>query len=79
MAVGEMRLARNPRRALLVISDGIDNHSRHTERELTRRLPELDLPIFAIDVHGRPSGNRFAIQRQNLEVLQTFSTLNRGA
>lgn len=33
-ALGQLRSAHNPRRALLIISDGMDNHSRYSEAEL---------------------------------------------
>ena len=38
LAVSELRHANNPREALLLKSDGLDNHSRHTERETKRLL-----------------------------------------
>jgi hypothetical protein len=36
LAVDEMSRANNPRKAVLIVSDGMDNHSRYTARE-TRR------------------------------------------
>lgn len=78
MAIGEMRSANNPRRALLLISDGLDNHSRYTEREIRKRLSELNLPIYAINVYERPSGNRYAIQRQDPGILEMTAVLTGG-
>jgi len=36
-ALDRMRSASRQRRALLILSDGMDNHSRHSQGELTRR------------------------------------------
>jgi Ca-activated chloride channel homolog len=39
------------RKALLVISDGLDNHSRHTEREVQELARESDAMIYAIRIY----------------------------
>ncbi len=44
----EMKQARNPRKALLIISDGGDNHSRYTEGEVKSLVREADVQIYAI-------------------------------
>lgn len=77
-AVREIRHANNPRKALLLISDGLENHSRHTERETKRLLSELDFPIYTIDFYERPSGNRYAIQRRAPEILEDISATTGG-
>jgi Ca-activated chloride channel family protein len=51
LAVKEMRSAKNRRRVLFLISDGGDNHSRLTKRELRRTLDEEDVQIHAIGIH----------------------------
>lgn len=48
--VAEMRQARYRRRALLIISDGGDNHSRYTEREVRNAVRESDVQLFAIGI-----------------------------
>jgi len=48
LAIHSMKEARNPRRALLIISDGGDNDSRYTEFEIRRRVRESDLWIYSI-------------------------------
>lgn len=49
LAIDSMKNARNPRHALLIISDGGDNDSRYTELEIRRRVRESDLWIYSID------------------------------
>jgi len=39
-----------PRKALLVISDGMDNHSRYSKGELLQRAEETDAQIYTIAV-----------------------------
>ncbi|MFI5089508.1 MAG: VWA domain-containing protein [Terriglobales bacterium] len=49
----EMRKARYGKKALLVISDGGDNHSRYTEAEIRSVLREADVQLYAIDIFER--------------------------
>jgi VWFA-related protein len=50
LAMHEMKKARNPRKALLIISDGGDNSSRYTETEIKNAVREADVQIFAIGI-----------------------------
>jgi Ca-activated chloride channel homolog len=43
-----MRKARWPRRALLILSDGMDNHSRYSEKDLMQLALEADVQIYTI-------------------------------
>jgi len=42
------REAENKRRAVIIISDGGDNHSRYSLREIKEFLEEADVPVFAV-------------------------------
>ena len=50
LAMHEMKKARNPRKAVLIISDGGDNSSRYTETEIKSAVREADVQIFAIGI-----------------------------
>lgn len=50
MALHEMKQARNPRKALLILSDGGDNSSRYTESEIKNLVREADVQIYAIGI-----------------------------
>lgn len=50
LAMNHMKKARNPRKALLVISDGGDNSSRYTESEIKNAVREADVQIYAIGI-----------------------------
>ncbi len=48
IAIDQMKHARNQRKALLILSDGADNYSRYTEREMKTRIRETDVCIYSI-------------------------------
>ena len=51
MAMHEMKKAKNPRKALLLISDGGDNSSRYSESEIKALVKEADVQIYAIGIY----------------------------
>ena len=52
MAMNQMKptKAHNPRKAILIISDGGDNNSRYTESEVRNAVREADVQIYAIGI-----------------------------
>jgi Ca-activated chloride channel family protein len=50
LAMNHMKEARNPRKALLILSDGGDNASRYTESEIKNLVREADVQIYAIGI-----------------------------
>ncbi len=50
LGLSEMRGARNAKRALLIISDGGDNHSRYNENDIKNFLKEADCQLYAVGV-----------------------------
>jgi Ca-activated chloride channel homolog len=50
LGVREMKKARNPRKALVVVSDGGDNHSRYTAGDIKDVVKEADTQIYAMGV-----------------------------
>src|SRR5579863_3307301 len=57
MAMNQMRKAHNPRKAILIISDGGDNNSRYTESEIKNAVREADVQIYGIGIF-EPIGSR---------------------
>jgi Ca-activated chloride channel homolog len=51
LALQKMNDAHNRRRALLIVSDGGDNHSRYSERDIRRLLRETDVQLYAIGIY----------------------------
>src|SRR5215472_14533298 len=56
MAMNQMKKARNPRKAILIISDGGDNSSRYTESEVKNAVRESDVQIYAIGIFESMAG-----------------------
>ncbi len=52
LAIHEMRKSQKRKKALLVISDGGDNHSRYTTAEAQKVIRESDVLIYSIGVFG---------------------------
>jgi Ca-activated chloride channel homolog len=81
LALTRLRGAHHSRRALLIISDGMDNHSRYSEAELLRMALEADVQIYTIGME--PSvANKKAIElteeRNGLSFLSHLSDRSGG-
>jgi len=50
LGLSQMRGAHNSKRALLIISDGGDNHSRYNENDVKNYLKEADCQLYAIGI-----------------------------
>jgi Ca-activated chloride channel family protein len=57
LGLSQMRSAHNAKRALLILSDGGDNHSRYQERDIKRLVKEADTQLYAIGIF-EPLGYR---------------------
>ena len=57
-ALMQSRTAHHARKALLVISDGMDNHSRYSARELTAAAVEADVQIYSVSVYDPPRNKK---------------------
>jgi Ca-activated chloride channel homolog len=57
LGLSQMRGAHNGKRALLIISDGGDNHSRYNENDVKNFLKEADCQLYAIGIYD-PIGIR---------------------
>jgi len=57
LGLSQMRSARNAKRAMLILSDGGDNHSRYQESDIKRLVKEADTQLYAIGIFD-PLGYR---------------------
>ena len=57
LSIGELQHAKNQRKAIVIVSDGGDNNSRYSLRELKKRLRESEVQVFSIGIL-EPSGAR---------------------
>jgi Ca-activated chloride channel homolog len=63
MGLQEMKKSSLNRKALLIISDGGDNHSRYTERDIKRAVQESDVQIYVVGVF-EPLSSRSRTQEE---------------
>jgi len=61
MGVDTMKMAKYQRRALVVISDGGDNHSRYTATEVKSLVKEADVLIYSVAIV-----DRYALTREEV-------------
>jgi Ca-activated chloride channel homolog len=52
LAINEMRRSKKTKKALVLISDGGENHSRYTQRELENLVKESDVLIYTVLIGG---------------------------
>lgn len=50
LAVSEMKKAKNSRKAIVIVSDGGDNHSQYTTAQIEALVREADVQIYAMGV-----------------------------
>ena len=79
MAMNLMKKARNPRKAILIISDGGDNSSRYTEREVKNAVRESDVQVYAIGIYEPLAGRgRTPEEAEGPELLNTLAEQTGG-
>jgi len=76
MGISKMRQAKYAKKALLIISDGGDNHSRYTENEIKSLVKEADVMIYAIGIYDRYASA--AEERLGPQLLTEISELTGG-
>jgi Ca-activated chloride channel family protein len=76
LGVSKMRQAKFPKKSLLIISDGGDNHSRYTEGEIKSLVKEADILIYAIGIydHSFPTDE----ERLGPQLLSDLTELTGG-
>ncbi len=65
MAMGEMKHAQNTRKALVIVSDGGDNRSRHSAREIKNAMLESDLQVYAMGIFDPADTPKHSVEEQN--------------
>jgi len=76
LGLNKMHEAKYARKALLVISDGGDNHSRYTEKEVKSRIKESDVLVYSVGVFDREFPTRE--ERLGPELLTEISEVTGG-
>jgi len=76
LGISKMRGAKYPKKSLLIISDGGDNHSRYTEGEIKSLVKEADVMIYSIGIYDHDF--RSEEERLGPQLLSDVSELSGG-
>jgi Ca-activated chloride channel family protein len=78
LGMQKLRQAHNPRKALLLITDGEDNHSHYTFSDVKEILKESDVQLYAIGVGGLPIATATKGHKSGRAVLEDLVDLTGG-
>ena len=78
LAMHEMRSARHRRKALVILSDGGDNRSRYTVREVKSLLREADVQVYSIGIMQPPGRGRTLDEMMGSVLLDGISKQTGG-
>jgi Ca-activated chloride channel family protein len=76
LGMNRMHKAKQQKKALLIISDGGDNHSRYTESEIKSMVKEADVQIYAIGLYDRDF--KTPEEREGPQLLTEISDVTGG-
>ncbi len=65
LSLRQMKKARNQRKAIVIISDGGDNWSRHSAREVRNTLIESDVQLYAMGIFDKDYAKKHEAETRN--------------
>jgi VWFA-related protein len=74
-------LGRNPSRAIILLSDGIDNASRLTRAEVAQRMEGVAIPVYAFGLREPAEQNKIAPiseEMSNIDLLEELAAASGG-
>jgi Ca-activated chloride channel family protein len=77
LGLSQMKGAQNPKKALLIISDGGDNHSRYSETDVRKYLKEADVQLYAIGIFDQGE-YKTVEEKEGPELLTDMTELTGG-
>lgn len=77
LGLSQMKGAHNAKKALLIISDGGDNHSRYTQSDVRSFVKEADVQIYAIGLFT-PGGGPTPEEQAGPTLLSDLTTMTGG-
>lgn len=75
LALAQINTAHNARRGIILISDGGENHSRHSEKDVYREFQEADTQFYTVGVFG---GARTPEEQEGPTLLHELSERSGG-
>ena len=78
LGLSEMKGAHNSKRALLIISDGGDNHSRYSEVDIRNFVKEADCQLYSIGVYDADDMGRTPEEGYGPTLLNEIAEISGG-
>jgi Ca-activated chloride channel family protein len=78
LAMTQMKQARHLRKALVILSDGGDNQSRHNVRQIREQLVESDVQVYAMGLFDETDRKTSIEERRGPELLESLASLSGG-
>jgi Ca-activated chloride channel family protein len=78
VALGQMKKARNLRKALVIVSDGGDNFSRRSAGQVKNALLESDVQLYSMGIFDADSRKHTAEEREGPKLLDDLATHTGG-
>ncbi len=78
LGLSQMRSAHNSKKALLIISDGGDNHSRYSEHDVRNFVKESDAQIYAMGIFDQPGRTKTEEEKEGPSLLGELCDLTGG-
>ena len=78
VALRQMKKAKHTRKAFVIISDGGDNWSRHTSREIRNALAESDVQLYAMGIFDAEMTNKPAETKKGPALLDDLASQSGG-
>ncbi len=78
LGLSQMRGAHNAKRALLIISDGGDNHSRYNESDIKNFVKESDVQLYAIGIYDQVGYRRTPEELSGPTLLSELAEMTGG-
>ncbi|MGP0073379.1 MAG: VWA domain-containing protein [Bryobacteraceae bacterium] len=69
LGLNAVRKSKNLRKALVIISDGGENHSRYTPGEVKNAIVESEALVYAIGTFGTSAGSNYGSDQMLLKIL----------
>jgi Ca-activated chloride channel family protein len=76
LATEKAKQGRHPKKALLILSDGMENHSRYSLKELRNMLKEADIQIYCVGFGSEYAGSYTLKYLAELTGGRTFFPIN---
>jgi Ca-activated chloride channel family protein len=78
LGLSQMKGARNTKRALLILSDGGDNHSRYSESDIRNFVKEADVQLYAVGIYDQAGSRKTPEEISGPSLLGDLADLTGG-